>query len=77
VKFHASDDTGPSHGRVDRTTLRDDPTPFNEMVATFREVRKARQSPAHKAEDSTFDQNLFKEQRELRHEPTTLCARFG
>lgn len=42
-----------------------DPKPFNEMVATFREVRKARQSPAHKAEDSTFDQNLFKEQREL------------
>jgi hypothetical protein len=42
-----------------------DPKPFEEMVATFREVRRARQSPAHKAEDSTFDPNIFREQREL------------
>jgi hypothetical protein len=39
--------------------------PFDEMIATFREVRKLRQNPAHKAEDSKFDQQVFKEQRQL------------
>lgn len=42
-----------------------DLSPLNEMVATFREVRKARQTPAHKAEDSVFDQSIFKQQRAL------------
>jgi hypothetical protein len=42
-----------------------DPVPFQEMVATFRRVRKLRQAPAHRAEDSTFDQENFKRQREL------------
>jgi hypothetical protein len=42
-----------------------DPQLFNNMVATFRKVRKLRQTPAHKAEDSAFDQKIFQEQREL------------
>jgi hypothetical protein len=42
-----------------------DPKPFDEMVSAFRKVRKLRQSPAHKIEDSAFDQGLFKEQRSL------------
>lgn len=42
-----------------------DPKPFNESMATFRMVRKLRQAPAHKAEDNTFDQKLFKEQRSI------------
>jgi len=42
-----------------------DPKPINDTVALFRGVRKLRQSPAHKAEDSTFDQKIFKEQRQL------------
>jgi phenylalanyl-tRNA synthetase alpha subunit len=42
-----------------------DPQPFNDMLAIFREVRKARQHPAHTAEDSIFDQKIFKDQREL------------
>jgi hypothetical protein len=42
-----------------------DPQPFKDMVAAFRKVRKLRQSPAHKAEDSSFDQQLFKDQRML------------
>lgn len=42
-----------------------DPKPFEEMMAAFRRVRKLRQSPAHKIEDSVFDQGLFKEQRSL------------
>lgn len=35
------------------------------MVARFRSIRKLRQSPAHTAEDSVFDQSIFKEQRQL------------
>lgn len=42
-----------------------DPKPFNDMVASFRKVRKLRQKPAHKIEDSVFDQKFFKEQRAL------------
>ncbi len=49
-----------------------DPQPFKDMVATFRKVRRLRQNPAHKAEDSVFDQQLFKEQRMLMIE--AYCA---
>lgn len=42
-----------------------DPEPFNRMIAQFKNVRKLRQNPAHKPEDSKFDHNIFKEQRKL------------
>jgi hypothetical protein len=42
-----------------------DPKPFDALVATFRRVRKLRQSPAHKVEDNAFNQELFKEQRQI------------
>ncbi len=45
-----------------------DSQPFNDMVEAFRKVRKLRQTPAHKAEDSAFDQKLFQEQRALINE---------
>jgi hypothetical protein len=42
-----------------------DPKPFQDMIATFKNVRKLRQSPAHRTEDAVFDQEIFKKQREL------------
>ncbi len=42
-----------------------DDTLFRDAVATFRKVRKLRQNPAHKIEDSTFEQSIFDEQRAL------------
>jgi len=42
-----------------------DPEAFKNMVATFKNVRKLRQRPAHQAQDAVFDQKIFKEQREL------------
>jgi hypothetical protein len=45
-----------------------DPSPFNEMIARFKKVRKLRQTPAHKLEDSKFDQRIFQEQRKLAFE---------
>jgi len=37
----------------------------DEMIATFRTVRKMRQSPAHAVRDDDFDQRYFREQREV------------
>jgi hypothetical protein len=45
-----------------------DTQPFNEMLSTFRKIRKLRQNPAHKIEDSSFDQGLFKEQQSIMSE---------
>ena len=42
-----------------------DPKPFDEAIATVKEVRKLRQRPAHALDDNRFDSELFKEQREL------------
>ena len=42
-----------------------DPTLEQEMIQTFRHVRKLRQQPAHAVTDDHFDQALFKEQRQL------------
>lgn len=39
--------------------------PFDEMICTFRKVRKLRMKPAHCLIDNEFDQKFFKEQREL------------
>lgn len=42
-----------------------DPEPKNTMLATFRNVRKLRQSPAHALQEDVFDQSYFKKQRKL------------
>lgn len=39
--------------------------PFDEMIYTFKKVRKLRMKPAHCLIDNKFDQKFFKEQREL------------
>lgn len=42
-----------------------DPKPIEDMIKTFREVRSLRQKPAHKVNPDSFDQKLFKKQREI------------
>jgi hypothetical protein len=42
-----------------------DATPIDTMIATFKKVRKLRQSPAHKINANAFDQNIFRKQREI------------
>jgi hypothetical protein len=39
--------------------------PIEEMLATFREVRKRRQEPAHALNQNAFDQKYLREQRDL------------
>jgi hypothetical protein len=39
--------------------------PVKDMLSTFRKVRKLRQKPAHKVESDTFDQAIFKKQRDI------------
>jgi hypothetical protein len=38
---------------------------WDKALATFKEVRKLRQKPAHSINDNVFDQQYFKNQREL------------
>lgn len=42
-----------------------DPKPKDEMLQTFRRIRKLRQQPAHSVQQDVFDQQYFREQREL------------
>ncbi|MCK4983859.1 MAG: hypothetical protein KAS17_13100 [Victivallaceae bacterium] len=42
-----------------------DRTSVDEMLATFREVRSLRQKPAHKVNTDSFNQNIFRKQREI------------
>ncbi len=42
-----------------------DAEPVNQMLATFREVRRLRQRPAHAIDSDAFDQTYFQQQREL------------
>lgn len=42
-----------------------DPSVLTQMFATFKEVRKLRQKPAHSVRENEFNQKYFKEQREL------------
>jgi hypothetical protein len=42
-----------------------DPKPKDDMLATFRKIRKMRQAPAHRLGRDIFDQALFREQRQL------------
>ncbi|PPD03514.1 MAG: AAA family ATPase [Methylocystis sp.] len=45
--------------------IRFDSKPKDEMLKTFREIRKLRQKPAHKHEKDAFDEKIFERQREL------------
>jgi len=42
-----------------------DPKPKNDMIKTFRRIRKMRMKPAHKVDEDVFEQEYFKKQREL------------
>ncbi|MGD1927971.1 MAG: hypothetical protein ACFB12_03590 [Leptolyngbyaceae cyanobacterium] len=42
-----------------------DPTPIEEMIKTFRKIRQLRQKPAHEVNVDSFDQELFRKQREI------------
>ncbi len=42
-----------------------DPEPIENMMKTFRKVRQLRQKPAHKVNADAFDQELFKQQRNI------------
>jgi hypothetical protein len=42
-----------------------DPKPLEDMLSTFRKVRQLRQKPAHAVQDDQFDQEYFREQRQL------------
>ena len=42
-----------------------DSEPIENMMKTFREVRQLRQRPAHKVNADSFDQELFKQQRDI------------
>jgi hypothetical protein len=43
----------------------EDKKPMEEMLRTFKEIRKLRQKPAHAIDDNIYDQKYIKEQREL------------
>jgi hypothetical protein len=45
----------------------EDRSEINRAIATFKEVRRLRQRPAHAADDNTFDLKFYEEQRELVH----------
>lgn len=42
-----------------------DPQPLDDMVATFKKVRKLRQKPAHSIREDVFDQKYLRNQRDL------------
>lgn len=42
-----------------------DSSPIDNMIATFKKVRKLRQKPAHRVNTDAFDQGIFREQREI------------
>jgi hypothetical protein len=50
----------------------DDWAPVDEMIESFKEVRKKRQKPAHAVDENAFDQTYFHDQRRL-----IMCAYTG
>jgi hypothetical protein len=42
-----------------------DPKPKDEMIQTFKNIRKMRMEPAHKVDENRFEQEYFKKQRKL------------
>lgn len=47
------------------TFIANERKPIEEMIDTFKEIRRLRQSPAHLIDDNVFDQKYFKQQRKL------------
>jgi hypothetical protein len=45
--------------------FKEDRKPLDDMIATFRDIRKRRSKPAHAVDDNRYDPALFEEQREL------------
>jgi hypothetical protein len=43
----------------------EDWTPIDEMIQTFKRIRRLRQRPAHAVDENVFDQRYFREQRQL------------
>jgi len=43
----------------------EDEGPIQAMIASFKKVRKLRQSPAHKVNINAFDQQIFRTQRDI------------
>lgn len=50
---------------LDKAIKLPDPTPKDEMIKTFRAIRKMRQQPAHTTTEDEFDESYFAKQREL------------
>ena len=50
---------------IHRKYRTDDWKPIEEMLETFRDIRKKRQKPAHAVNENVFDQKYFHEQRQL------------
>jgi hypothetical protein len=50
---------------IERWFRLEDPEPVEQMLWSFREVRKSRQRPAHAIDENVFDQAFFHQQREL------------
>ena len=42
-----------------------DPKPKEDMIKTFKDIRRMRQEPAHKIVDDAYDLNYFQKQHEL------------
>jgi len=53
------------HRWIQKHYRTDDWEPINEMIETFKEVRKKRQKPAHAIDQNVFDQDYFHKQRAL------------
>ena len=50
---------------IDKTVRFPDSGPKDEMLKTFRKVRRLRQKPAHAVEDNVFDQEYLRQQRKV------------
>ncbi len=50
---------------LDRSFRTKDREPLDDMIATFKDIRKRRSKPAHALNDNRYDPALFEEQREL------------
>jgi hypothetical protein len=50
---------------IDKYFSPSDREPIDKMFQWFRQVRKLRQTPAHSISQNTFNQNIFREQRDL------------
>jgi hypothetical protein len=48
-----------------------DPKPIDEMIETFRKIRRMRMKPAHKVDEDRFEEEYFREQRRLMIEAYT------